>query len=64
MFISEIHNVFTEKVNKIAFSVNDDKRIKTPDGVISCLYSVGPGIVRKEELMRHPKMKKVNIIIN
>ena len=32
---SEAQNVFTEKVNKIAHGVNDDKRIKVPDGVMS-----------------------------
>ena len=30
---SEEHNVFTEKVNKIALSANSDKRIQTHDGV-------------------------------
>ena len=34
-FRSEVHNVFTEKVIKNVLSVNEDKRIQTPIGVIS-----------------------------
>ena len=34
-FMSEAHNIFTEKFKKIVLSVNDDKRIQTPGGVIS-----------------------------
>ena len=36
---SKAHNVFKEKVNKIVLSVNNDKRIQTPDGVAT--YSLG-----------------------
>ena len=31
MFRSEKHNVFTEEINKIALSSNDDKRIQSID---------------------------------
>ena len=34
-FRSEVDNVFTEKVIKNVLSVNEDKRIQTPIGVIS-----------------------------
>ena len=34
-FRSEVQNVFTEKVIKNVLSVNEDKRIQTPIGVIS-----------------------------
>ena len=55
-----IHNVFTEKFNKIALSVNDKKRIKTADGIIWHSYRHGTGTVRvcKAGLMRHSKTKK------
>ena len=36
--MSEEHNVFTEKVNKIALSADDDKRIQTRGGIISYPY--------------------------
>ena len=35
MFKSEAHNLFTEKVFKIALSANDDKRLQTLDEVIT-----------------------------
>ena len=34
-FKSERHNVYTEEVNKIALSSNDDKRLQTYDRVTS-----------------------------
>ena len=56
-FRSDAHNVLTEKVNKIAFSLNDFKRAQVPDGVISYPRGVGLGIFCKQELTRHPKIK-------
>ena len=38
MFKIEVHNVFTEKVNKIALSANDDRKILTPDRVTTYPY--------------------------
>ena len=32
-FKSEIHNVFTEEINKIALSSNDDKRMQSIDSI-------------------------------
>ena len=57
MFDSEAHDVFAEKVNKIGFGANDDKRIQTPDGVT--LPETDPGRVCKGELMTHPKIKNL-----
>ena len=53
-FRSESQSVFTEKVNKIALGINDDKRIQTPDRVISYLYA---GRVYKAKLVEYLKMK-------
>ena len=30
-FKSEVHNAYTEEINKIALSSNDDKRLQTSD---------------------------------
>ena len=46
-FRSEAYNVFTLKVNKIALSSNDDKRLQTFDGVTSYSYGTGAGRVQK-----------------
>ena len=38
MFKSERHDVYTEEVNKIALSSNDDKRLQAFDRITSYLY--------------------------
>ena len=37
-FKSDFHNVYTEKINKIALSSNDDKKIPTFDKISTHLY--------------------------
>ena len=46
---SEIHNVYTEKVNKIVLKGNDDKRLKTFDRITSYCYGSSPGRVCKTD---------------
>ena len=71
-FRSDHHNVYTEEVNKIALSSNDDKRIQTFDKVTT--YSFGTNafmVCRKKNrsemddyssiLKNHSKMLKSNI---
>ena len=55
-FKSELHYVYTEEVNKIALSSNDDKRLKTYDGITKYLYGTTAGKVCKTEIL-----SKVNI---
>ena len=39
-FNSESHNVYTEEINKIALSSNDDKRLQTFDKITSYSYGI------------------------
>ena len=55
-FKSGRHDVYTEEVNKIALSSNDDKILQTFDRIISYPYGASAGKVCKTELL-----SKVNI---
>ena len=55
-FKSERHDVYTEEINKIALSSNDDKRLQTFDRIASYPYGTSAGKVCKTELL-----SKVNI---
>ena len=55
-FKSERHNVYTEEVNKIALSTNDDKRLQTYDKIASYPCGTSAGKVCKTEIL-----SKVNI---
>ena len=46
-FKSEAHNVYTEEVNKIALSSNDDKRLQTYDRITSYPYGTSAGKVKQ-----------------
>ena len=48
---SETHNVYTEEINKIALSSNDDKRLQTFDIITSYPYRTSAGKVCKTELL-------------
>ena len=49
-FKSKAHNLYTEEINKIALSSNDDKRLKTFDRITSYPYGTSAGKVCKSEL--------------
>ena len=50
-FKSELHDVYTEEVNKIALSGNGDKRFQTFDRITSYLYDSSVGKVCKTEIL-------------
>ena len=55
-FKNERHDVYTEEINKIALTSNDDKRLQTFDRITSYPYGTSAGKVCKKELL-----SKVNI---
>ena len=50
-FKSKAHNVYTEKINKIALISNDDKRLQTFDRITSYPYGTGAGKICKTEFL-------------
>ena len=56
-FTSEAHNVYTEEVNKIALSSNDDKRLQTFDRITSYPYGTSAGKVCKTEMLSKVHIK-------
>ena len=56
IFKSERHDVYTDEINKIAPSSNDDKRLQIFDRITSSSYGASVGKVCKNELL-----SKVNI---
>ena len=55
-FKSERHDAYTEEINKIALSSNDDKRLQTFDRITTSRYGTSAGKVCKTEML-----SKVNI---
>ena len=51
-FNSDHHDVYTEKVNKIALNSNDDKRIQTFDGITTYPYGTNVFKVCESEMLR------------
>ena len=48
-FESERHNVFTEEINKITLSSNDDKRIQSVDSIETYAYGTSEDLVSQKE---------------
>ena len=51
-FRSNKHNVFTEEVNKIALSANNDKRIQSANSIETYLYGTTENLVRIKEMIK------------
>ena len=48
-FKSESYNLFTEEINKIVWSSNDDKRMQSIDLIEGYAYEVSKDLVNKQE---------------
>ena len=60
-FKSDHHKVYTEKVNKIALSNNDDKRLQTFDGIEACPYGTTNEMLKVFESKETLKMRKAKM---
>ena len=56
-FQSSNHDVYTEEVNKIALSSNDDKRLQTHDEITTYPYGTNAFKVCGSEMFLKMKMK-------
>ena len=64
-FKSEKHNVFTEEINKIALSSNDDKRMQSIDSIETNAYGMSKDLVsEKEEIICNNIIKRYKKMIN
>ena len=50
-FKSDYHNVYTEQINKIALSSNDDKRLQTFDKIVTYPYGTNTFKVCESEML-------------
>ena len=55
-FKSDHHNVYTEQIDKIALSSNDDKRLKTIDKITTYPYGTNAFKVCDSEFRRNSKI--------
>ena len=56
-FKSEAYNAYTEEINKIALSSNDDKRLQTFDRITSYPYGTSVGKACKTESLENLNIK-------
>ena len=54
-FKSDLHEVYTEQVNKVALSSNDGKRLKTFDSVTTYPYGTNSFKVSESEMLSKHK---------
>ena len=50
-FKSDAHNVHMEEINKVALSFENNKRLKSYDGIATYPYGISAGILHKQELL-------------
>ena len=51
-FVSQKHVLYTQKINKVALSIGDNKRVQDCDGNRTYAYGTSVGIICKDELMK------------
>ena len=51
-FKIERYNVFTEEINKIALSSNDDKRMQSIDSIETYPYGTSKDLVSEKEVIK------------
>ena len=56
IFKSDQHKVYTEEVNKIALSSNDDKRLQTHDKIATYPYGTNAFKVYESEMLNDKKV--------
>ena len=59
-FKSDLHNVYTEEVNKIALNSNDGKRLQTFDRITTYPYGTNAFKVFESEMMAVKKMRPLD----
>ena len=50
-FKSDGHDVYTEEINRVALSYDDDKRLISYDGITTYPHGIGVGLLCKQELL-------------
>ena len=63
-FKRQRHNVFTEEINKITLTSNDDKRTQSIDSIETYVYGMSDNIIHaKKKLISTKQYKKLVIFI-
>ena len=60
-FKSDHHNVFTEEINKVAISSNDDKRTQDFDGITTHGYRTPAVKICESEMLEKIKVKPITM---
>ena len=63
-FKSDHHKVYTEEVNKIGLSSNDDKRLQTLDGITTYPYGTNAFKVCESEMLVKKKAILIKLYYN